>query len=108
MSDILDRLEAELLDERQWIAASELCRACRLDLETMIELADLGVFAPRGAEPGSWLLPADAVAPLRTASRLIHDLGVNASGAALALELIEAQRELERRLRVLERLIESG
>jgi hypothetical protein len=34
----------------------------------------------------------------------MHDLGVNVSGAALALELLEAQRELERRIRSLEHL----
>jgi hypothetical protein len=35
----------------------------------------------------------------------MRDLGVNASGAALAVELLEARRELERRLRHLERLV---
>jgi hypothetical protein len=34
----------------------------------------------------------------------MRDLGVNVSGAALAVELIEAQRALERRLRHLESL----
>jgi hypothetical protein len=32
----------------------------------------------------------------------MRDLGVNVSGAALAVELIEAQRALERRIRQLE------
>jgi hypothetical protein len=41
---------------------------------------------------------------LQIAARLMRDLGVNASGAALAVELLEAQRELERRIRHLERL----
>jgi hypothetical protein len=35
----------------------------------------------------------------------MRDLGINVSGAALALELLEAQRELEARLRRLERLV---
>ena len=34
----------------------------------------------------------------------MQDLGVNASGAALAVELLEAQRALERRIRDLEGL----
>ena len=34
----------------------------------------------------------------------MQDLGLNASGAALAVELLEAQRALERRIRDLEAL----
>jgi len=67
------------------------------------ELAALGVVTPREAQ-GQWLLPATALPRLQIAARLMRDLGVNASGAALAVELLEAQRELERRIRHLERL----
>jgi len=35
----------------------------------------------------------------------MRDLGVNVSGAALALELLEARRQLERRIRALELLV---
>jgi len=36
---------------------------------------------------------------------LIRDLGVNATGAALAVELLESRGDLERQLHRLERLI---
>jgi hypothetical protein len=49
-------------------------------------------------------VPATAVPRLRVIGRLMQDLGVNASGAALAVELLEAQRALERRIRDLEGL----
>jgi hypothetical protein len=45
------------------------------------------------------------MASVGVAGRLIRDLGVNVSGAALAVELIEAQRELEKRLSQLQRLV---
>jgi hypothetical protein len=35
----------------------------------------------------------------------MRDLGINVSGAALAVELLEAQRDLERQVRRLERLV---
>ncbi len=97
-------LEAHILGEGDWMAAAEICELCRLDLQALLELAELGVVSSRERAPGEWQVPATALPRLRVASRLMQDLGINVSGAALALELLEAQRELEKRLRRLERL----
>ena len=98
-------LEAHVLGEGDWIAASEICQLCRLDLEAVLELASLGVMSSREQIPGEWQVPATALPRLRVVGRLMRDLGVNVSGAALALQLLETQRELEARLRHLERLV---
>ena len=98
-------LEAHVLGESDWIAANEICQLCRLDLEAVLELAQLGVMSSRQPAPGEWQVPATALPRLRVVGRLMRDLGVNVSGAALALELLETQRELEVRLRYLERLV---
>ncbi|HTX24812.1 MAG TPA: chaperone modulator CbpM [Steroidobacteraceae bacterium] len=103
MIDSNEPYEARLLGESDWIEVQALCRLCDLTLEAMTELADLGVVAPRGYSPREWQLPATALPRLRTMGRLMRDLGVNASGAALAIELLETQRRLEHRLRELER-----
>ena len=97
-------LQAHLLGEGDWIAAREICELCRLDLQVLLEFAALGVVTSRETVPGEWQVAATALPRLRIAGRLMHDLGVNASGAALALELLEAQRSLESRIRHLERL----
>jgi chaperone modulatory protein CbpM len=97
-------LEVRVLGEDDWLRASEVCELCRLELAVVMELAELGVVAPRAQAAGEWQLPATALPRLRIAARLMHDLGVNVSGAALALELLDARRDLERRLRTLERL----
>jgi len=100
-------LEAHVLGEGDWIAAAEVCELCRLELDAVMELAALGVVAPRESHPGQWQVPATALPRLRVVGRLMRDLGVNVSGAALAVELLEAQRELESRIRHLERLTGS-
>jgi chaperone modulatory protein CbpM len=97
-------LEAHVIGDGDWIAASEICQLCRIDLDAVMELAALGMVAPRERAPGEWQVPATALPRLRVAGRLMHDLGLNVSGAALAVELLEAQRELEKRIRHLERL----
>lgn len=96
--------EAQLIGEADWIAASDICRLCRLELEVVVELAELGLVAPRGQAPEVWQIPAAALPRLAAVARLMRDLGINVSGAALAVELLEAQRDLERRIRGLERL----
>ncbi|MGH8326971.1 MAG: chaperone modulator CbpM [Steroidobacteraceae bacterium] len=108
MTDAIDRLEARLLGEDDWIGARTLCRVCDLSLDALAELADLGIVSPRGYAPPEWELPATTLPRLRVMGRLMRDLGLNVSGAALAVDLIETQRRLEQRLRALERNLYSG
>jgi chaperone modulatory protein CbpM len=103
MVHVTQIVEARVIGEGDWIAAAEICQLCRLDLEALLELAAHGLIAPREVAEG-WQVPAAQLPRLRVAGRLMRDLGLNAPGAALALELLEAQRELERRIRHLERL----
>jgi chaperone modulatory protein CbpM len=94
-----------MLGESDWVAVTEVCRLCLIDMTAVVELVELGVVVSRGSAPDEWMLPAAALPRLRVAGRLMRDLGVNVTGAALAVELLEARGELERRVRRLERLI---
>jgi chaperone modulatory protein CbpM len=98
-------LDARLLGEGDWVEVTEVCRLCLIDMTAVVELVELGVVSSRGSEPNQWLLPASELPRLRVAGRLMRDLGVNVTGAALAVELLEARGELERRVRRLERLV---
>lgn len=104
MTDIVELREVRVVGDAEWIAAGEFCRLCRLDMEAIIELADLGLVSPRGRSPQEWQLPAAVLPRLAMAGRLMRDLGINLSGAVLAVELLEVQRDLERQIRRLERL----
>jgi chaperone modulatory protein CbpM len=96
-------LEAHVVTEGDWIGAAEICQLCRIDFDAVQELADLGVLEPRHSG-GAWQVPAAVLPRLRIVGALMRDLGLNASGAALALDLLETQRALERRIRELEHL----
>jgi chaperone modulatory protein CbpM len=97
--------ETRLLGESDWLAVTEVCRLCLIEMAAVVELVELGVVVSRGASPDQWLVPAASLPRLRIAGRLMRDLGVNVTGAALAVELLEARGELERQIRRLERLV---
>ena len=101
-------LQVEIVGMAGWLSAEDVCRLCRIELAVLIELADLGLIAPRGATPDRWELEARELPRLRVAGRLMHDLGLNVSGAALAVELLAARRSLEQRVRNLERLLSDS
>ncbi|MFZ0550509.1 MAG: hypothetical protein WAM21_06850, partial [Steroidobacteraceae bacterium] len=61
MTDMVEVRDVRVVGDADWIAAGELCRLCRLDLEAVIELTELGLVSPRGYSPQEWQLPAAAV-----------------------------------------------
>jgi chaperone modulatory protein CbpM len=105
MPDPTTVADARLLGDGDWIAVTEVCRLCLMDMSAVVEFVELGVVVSRGASPDEWLVPAAALPRLLVAGRLMRDLGVNVTGAALAVEVLEARGELERRIRRLERLV---
>src|ERR1700761_8179208 len=100
--------DTQVLGDGDWVEVGEVCRVCLIDMTSVVELVELGIASSRGSKPEEWILPATSLPRLRIASRLIRDLGVNVTGAALAVELLEAPGELERRLGYLERLLHHG
>lgn len=86
-------LAGTVLDERTVYTLHELCRACGVHAELVIEMVEEGVLEPRGAAPGDWRFSGRAVIRAQKALNLTRDLRVNLPGAALALDLIE---EVER------------
>lgn len=91
-------LSGEVLEEDVQLTLSELCRACQLSAERIIELAEEGVIEPEGREPERWRFRGVSVRRVRCAVRLERDLGVNTAGVALALDLLEELEALRARL----------
>jgi chaperone modulatory protein CbpM len=105
MPNPINVLDARLLGENDWIAVTDVCQLCLIDMPAIVELVELGVVVSRGPTPTEWSVPAASIPRLRVAGRLMRDLGVNVTGAALAVELLEARGDLERQIRRLERLV---
>ncbi len=96
---MLSLLSGQVLEEEVEFTLAELCRACQLPAERILDLVDEGVVEPLGRDPASWRFRGISVRRVRCARRLEQDLGVNIAGAALALELLEENERLRARLR---------
>jgi len=93
MARTTDILAGELLDESREYDLERLCRLCRLERAEVVEMVVESVVEPVGADPEHWRFTGRAVTRVQIAARLSRDLGVNAAGAALALDLLD---EIER------------
>ena len=87
-------------EEPTELTLAEVCRACAVQTEFIVELVEEGVLAPVGREPQHWRFTYTHVRRVRVASHLQRDLRVNPAGAALVLELLEEIDALRARLHV--------
>lgn len=92
-------LLAELLDDNAKLSLAELCHVCQMPAEQVIGLVDYGIIEPLETELPHWRFHSVAVRRVKFVKHLQQDLGVNISGAALALELFEELELLRARLR---------
>lgn len=95
-------LSGTIVEETTELSLGELCRVCSVQMEFVMELVDEGAVEAARDETNEWRFAGASVRRVRTALRLQHDLGVNAAGAALIMDLLD---EIER-LRA--RFIEPG
>ena len=96
--DLLTLLSGDLLEEDVELSLAQLCHSCRLSAEQVVELVDQGVIEPSGRDPVSWRFQGISLRRVHFARRMRTDLGVNAPGAVLALDLLDELERLRARL----------
>ena len=90
-----------ILEEQVGLTLAELCRACGVRAELLVELVEEGVISPSGEAPEVWRFTGVHLRHARVAVRLQRDMGVNPAGAALALQLMDEVELLRGRLQSL-------
>jgi len=91
-------LNGILIDEQTELSLNDLCKACSSSAEWIIELVEEGALEPIGYIQTQWRFSGNSLQRARTAMRLQRDLGINLSGIALALDLLDKIETLESRL----------
>ncbi len=103
MSSKNDRVvSGTIVEEEVVLSLRDLCRVCSVRTEFVVELVEQGALEPAGEVLEQWMFSGASLRRARTALRLHRDLGVNAAGAALILDLLEEMEQLRARLRDLD------
>ena len=95
-------ISGEILEEDAELSLEQLCRVSELSEREILELVEEGVIDPLGKRPSSWRFQALSLRRIRISCNLQRELGVNAPGAALAIDLLEELEALRARLKRLE------
>ena len=91
-----DPISAMLLDDSVEFSLTEVCAACRVAEELVVEIVAEGIVEPSGTDRAQWRFTGVALTRVQRALRLQHDFGINLAGAALALDLLEELERLRR------------
>jgi chaperone modulatory protein CbpM len=90
-------LTGHILEDQGEFTLAEFCSVCAIEEHHVVEMLEHGIIETRSITEQRF--SADAMRRARISLRLQRDLGVNAAGAALALDLLEQIDSLQRRLR---------
>lgn len=101
MSEPKELIIGELVDDERRYTLRELCLACGVTAESVIDLVEHGVLEVEGRRPSAWRFSNRMLIRSRQAHRLQRDLQLNLPGLALCLELLDEIEVLRRRLSVL-------
>jgi chaperone modulatory protein CbpM len=95
---------SEIVDAASDFSLDDLCNACHVEVDWVAELAEHGIIEPAGRTKSDWRFSTLSVVRVAKAKRLERDLGLNAAGIALVLELLNQIEGLRTRLSVLREL----
>lgn len=81
----------------------ELCQVTDLPSATVIEIVEQGIVEPAGRGPENWAFNTQMIVVTKKAQRMHRDLGIDWSGIALALCLIDELEQLRDKNQKLQR-----
>ena len=91
-----DPISAVPLDDSVEFSLRELCAACRVSEEIVVEIVAEGIVEPSGSDRAACRFTGIALTRVLRALRLQHEFGVDLAGAALALDLLDELDRLRR------------
>lgn len=93
----------QILEEQASLSVEQMCRTCRISDEMLIDMVEHGILEVEGPDPRRWRFTGTCIKRVHLVLRLQRDLGLDVTGAAIAVDLLEEIESLRARLRILER-----
>lgn len=94
-------IASSIVEAGALMSLDDLCHSCQVDVSWIEELTEHAVLEPLGKSQSEWLFSTVSVVRVAKAKRLRHDLGLNAAGIALVLDLLAQIDNLSGQLMVL-------
>ena len=91
-------IQGAIVENELHLTLQELCRASQAPVEQVHIWVVEGVLEPIGTIPQEWRFTGSSLRRARVAVRLTRDLDINASGIALALDLLDEISALQAQL----------
>jgi chaperone modulatory protein CbpM len=91
-------LSGQLLEDDLEMTLGDICKACGISAEQLLEMVNEGIIEPLDKDTTLWRFKGVSLKRIHCAVNLHRELGVNWAGAALAVELIEELQALRLRL----------
>ena len=105
---VINIISGSILEEEPTLTLAELCQCCQTHAEFIIRLVDQGVISPlEGESTRQWRFHQSAQIRTHKALRLRQDLGINLSGVALSLELLDEIDHLKKELNQFKHIAEN-
>lgn len=99
MNITVKTLTGTVLDDRVHLSLEEVCAACSVRTDWVVDLVNEGILEPSGDRRTEWKFSGSVLSRVQVARRLQSDLGINLAGIALAIDLLEEIEKMRCRLR---------
>lgn len=98
MQNTRHTITCEIVEHGETLSLAQLCHSAGVHAEWVTLLVEQGVLEPVAPHNRQWRFAAAHLPRVHTARRLAHDLDLNTSGIALALDLMDEIHALRAQL----------
>ncbi len=104
MAKLPTRVSGVIIADSECLTLDEFILAIKIEKPTVLEMIEHQLIHPIGENPESWRFDSNSLKRGRIAVSFYHDLDINFSGIALALELLDRIEALQQQINILNKL----